>query len=120
MRADRIVGTGPLYPAADVLALLRRGVVATCLFTEDCRTDVALEGWSLQDVFRLIEEAVQYGTYKNSQWCRQGVTEQVVPCAPCDAYSVRFRNIENRFTNYYVKFAIAKTGKLMLVFSCHP
>lgn len=119
-REDRLVTGGPLYAAVDVLALLEKGIVATRLWTADCSADVALEGWGLSDVVRLVEEAVRHGTYKNSQWCRQGVEGDVVPCAPCDAYAVRFRHVDKGWTSYYVKFAVSKNGALLLVFSCHP
>jgi hypothetical protein len=116
-----MISNGPLYSSDVVLAILKNGVVGTSLFTEDSRFDVASESWSLKDVVKLVEEALRHGSYKNSQWCRQGITdEDVVPCAPCDAYEVRFAHETKGLTNYYVKFAVSKTGKLLLIFSCHP
>jgi hypothetical protein len=120
-KTHRLIPGGALYPTADVLTVLKLGVVGTSLFTDDCRTDVAFESWSLREVIKLVDEAMQRGNYKNSQWCRQGVIDQdVVPCAPCDAYKVRFMHATKGLTDYYIKFAISKTGKLLLIFSCHP
>ena len=118
--ADRLIAAaGPLYPVADVLALLKKGVSATCLYTEDCVADVAKEGLSLREVLPFVEEALQHGRYKNSQWCRQGMSARTVPCAPCDAYTVRYRTPQKRVRTYYVKFAISKPGHLVLMFSFH-
>ena len=118
-RANRLVGGGPLYSVVEVTALLEQGVLAARLFTDDCRIDVAFEGWALSDVVQLLKDAIQYGTYKNSQWCRQGDDGFTVPCAPCDAYVVS-RHSAKRMKSYYVKFAISRSNTLMLVFSCHP
>jgi hypothetical protein len=115
----KIVIAQPLYPAADVLALVARGVVANRLFTTDCATDVARMEWNLRDVLELVQEAIEDGTYKGSEWCKHGSKG---PIAACDAYSVRRRvKIEFAFKTikYYVKFAISKSGTLLLIFSCH-
>jgi hypothetical protein len=111
--------TVPLYSKSEVNKLLAQGILHTSLFTSKCALDAANEGLALRDVIALVKDAVDVGKYKNSQWCRQSVQG---PIAPCDAYALtQFikTNGETRRVNYYVKFAISSTGKLLLIFSCH-
>lgn len=64
---------------------------------------------------------ITQGQYVNSQWCVQKPTG---PWAACDGYRlfrdewVEYAHKEMRY-EYYVKFAIGKTGKLLLLVSCH-
>lgn len=118
---DRLISTaGPLYTREQIEKVLAKGVMGVALFTEDCFADVAMQGWALQDVVTILREALTAGTYKNSQWCKQSPTG---PIAPCDAYVVPRLEVENgrrRRENFYVKFAIAANGQMLLIFSCHP
>lgn len=116
----KIDTSSPLYAPDEVLSILAKGAIATRLFTTTCAADVANEGWSLRDVGDLLKDAIQNGKFRGSQWCRQGAKG---PIAACDAYSITRQVIDGHRTytaKYYVKFAIAKTGTLLLIFSCHP
>jgi hypothetical protein len=116
----KIATDKPIYPAADVLGVLNRGVVAARLFTIDSGVDVANHGLSLKDVVELLKDAVQDGIYKGSQWCRQAPKG---PIAACDAYMIKRYEVtghHRRSIKYYLKFAIDRSGNLLLIFSCHP
>lgn len=113
---------GPLYAKTDVCKLLSKGVAAINLWTYDCNDDVVIKlGWDMQDVLRLIDLAMEKGIFKGSEWCHQSGDG---PIAPCDAYCVSRKEwIKTAYKEmnitYFVKFAISKTGMLMLVASCH-
>ncbi|PLY15334.1 MAG: hypothetical protein C0631_07640 [Sedimenticola sp.] len=69
-----------------------------------------------------MEIAVQSGRFRGAEWCVQHPNG---PWAACDAYSFVRREWlahahREMSMEYYIKFAIAKTGKLLLVVSCHP
>ena len=115
-----IVG-GPLYPVADVLQLLEAGDDKTTLCTRKCIQDVARLDYEIAEVRQLIRQAITEGHYLNSEWCLQQPTG---PWAACDSYClqrsewVEYAHKDMRF-EYYVKFAIGKTGQLLLLVSCH-
>ncbi|MEM5528246.1 hypothetical protein WN093_05390 [Gammaproteobacteria bacterium AS21] len=115
------ISDGPLYSLTDVLALLDTGESSTILWTRKCKNDVQQLSYEIADVQKLIKQAVTQGRYINSQWCRQQPTG---PWAACDSYRlsrdewVEYAYKEMRY-KYYVKFAIGKTGKLLLLVSCH-
>ncbi|MCZ2098445.1 MAG: hypothetical protein LC121_19720 [Anaerolineae bacterium] len=80
--------------------------------------------WSfeLDDLCRLVSLAVQRGRYLRSEWCEQRPNG---PWAACDAYRVtRFEWNEAAHKDfelaYYMKFAISKTGQMLLSASNHP
>ena len=115
------IAGGPLYPVADVLQLLAAGDSKTTLWTRKCIQDVAGLGYEMVDERRLLRQAITEGHYLNSEWCVQRPTG---PWAACDGYRlqrnewVETAHKEIRF-EYYVKFAIGKTGQLLLLISCH-
>jgi hypothetical protein len=121
--ADRTIPGGPLYPAHEILELLASGgsqVITT--WTQKCVADV--QKWSLDtdDLFQLLELAVRNGRFRGAEWCAQKPNG---PWAACDAYSViRMEWIATAHKEmnmeYYIKFAIGKTGKILLLVSCHP
>jgi hypothetical protein len=121
--ACRKIADGPLYPAGEVLALLAEsGVQAVRAWTNKCQRD--MQKWSLDtdDLCKLMEIALRSGRFRGAEWCVQRPNG---PWAACDAYSpVRREWIayarREMDMEYYIKFAIAKTGKLLLVVSCHP
>lgn len=120
---SRKIPGGPLYPADEVLALLAdSGNQAVHAWTRKCGKD--MQKWALDtdDLQELIKLALQSGRFRGAEWCEQ---RPGGPWAACDAYSlVRKEWVEwahrEMDIEYYVKFAIAKTGKVLLVVSCHP
>ncbi len=120
--ASRKIEGGPLYAAEKVLALLAgSGAQAVQAWTEKCAKD--LQKWSLDtdDLCDLVASAVRSGRFRGAEWCVQRPNG---PWAACDAYSVVRREWiaqarKEFYVEYYIKFAIAKTGQLLLVASCH-
>lgn len=121
--ANRKIQGGPLYPADDVLALLAgAGSQGVTAWTRKCGED--MQKWELDadDLHELIKVALKTGRFRGAEWCEQ---KPGGPWAACDAYSfmrkewVSYAHREMDM-EYYIKFAIAKTGKVLLVVSCHP
>jgi len=121
--ACRKIAGGPLYSAAKVLALLAKsGPQGIRAWTDKCIKDIQKWSMDTEDLCDLIAAAVRAGRFRGAEWCVQRPNG---PWAACDAYSIVRRewirhagkelNVE-----YYIKFAIAKTGQLLLVVSCHP
>lgn len=119
--ANRKITDGPLYPRADVQEVLSKGSDALIAWTSKCTSDLAKWSLDLGDVCELIQIAIERGQYRGSQWCRQN---EQGPWAACDSYRV-FRKEWIAAANkemtieYYIKFAIAKSGKMILTVSCH-
>lgn len=117
-----IIQREPLYPAQEVLDLLaQRGTEALTLWTRDCVKDVQNLSLDHEGVCGLITQAVTDGRFLNAQWCQQ---KPGGPWAACDAYTfARSEWIEAAFKSmdirYYVKFALNKSGRLLLLVSCH-
>lgn len=116
---DRVkIGSGPLYALARVQGLVSASGRLT-LWTKRCRLKVQDLGWDADDVAQLLL-SLTAADYKDSEWCDNGKSAW----AACDAYTVSRRewveatrkelNIE-----YFLKFAIGKTGTLVLMVSCH-
>ena len=121
--AYRKISGGPLYKAGDVLKLLDLDSPAAETWTQSCHLDVS--NWELEeeDVCELVKIAVKSpNQFYGSEWCLQEVGG---PWAACDAYTVecwKWRpnaGIEPDM-EFYVKFAIHRTGKKLLLVSCHP
>jgi len=119
-RSDRKISAGPLYPSEDILKLLETEQ-AVFPWTKKCIADVqrlALDGDDLND---LLREAVSNGRFTGSEWCQQRADG---PWAACDAYFlIRAEWIEvarkEIRMEYYLKLAVGKTGKILLLVSCH-
>lgn len=119
---NREISGGPIYERDNVLTLLENGPDSLRSWTQKSIRDLAKYELSLEDVLGLIQFALQRGTFLGSEWC---VQKPSGPWAACDAY--RFFRSEwiqhaqkNMDIEYYVKFAISKTGVLILIASCHP
>lgn len=117
---SRIRG-GPLYEVEDVMALLAQGDDQSRLWTRKCIRDVARLAFDIADVRELLKQALTSGMYVNSEWCVQKPTG---PWAACDSYRLSRQEWNDAVYKalsyeYYVKFAIGKTGKLLLLVSCH-
>lgn len=118
--ARKIQG-GPLYSAEELLPLLSGGGKSVIVWTNKCKADLQKESLDVDDVARLIGICLRSGHFKGSEWCKQ---KPIGPWAACDAYQI----VETKWVDaaykemefeYYVKFAIAKTGKLIFTVSCH-
>lgn len=115
----RTIANGPLYPRADVLAALDdRGV---SLWTRRSIADAQGLGLDEDAVEALVRDALHQGRYHKSEWCQQKPSG---PWAACDVYLLtRLEWNDNAFRDlaidYYLKFALAKSGRLVLTVSCH-
>ena len=113
------IGVGPLYDLARIQALV-----------EDENNLLAWTKKSRDDVFKFFSgdyvevadliQRLKPQDYIDSEWCENGKGQ----VAACDAYSVlRIEELAatgRRATfEYFLKFAIGKTGVLILVVSCH-
>ena len=121
--ACRKIPGGPLYEAGDVLDLLDPYPPVVEAWTRRCRLDVL--NWKLEeeDVCELVKIAVESpNQFHDSEWCLQEVDG---PWAACDAYTVKCRKWRPHAKiksgmKFYVKFAIARTSRKLLLVSCHP
>ena len=119
-RSDRKISDGPLYPAEEFLRLLETEQTVVP-WTKKCAADVqnlVLDGDDLTD---LLREAVSGGRFTGSEWCRQTPNG---PWAACDAYSLirsEWMDVVRKEIRmeYYLKLAVGKTGKILLLVSCH-
>lgn len=116
----KIKTSGPLYPANDVLALLDKDRLT--LWTRKCQSDVTYKlELDIPQVANLVRNAVANGKYIDSEWCIQNPSG---PIAACDAYQLNttyFNEATGKYLpcEYFVKFAISETDKLLLLVSCH-
>lgn len=120
--ASRVIKGGPLYSPEVVLAVLARGPSALSLWTRKCISDTKRFDMGMDQIAQLVEHAVRHGAFKGSQWCASGTAGA---WAACDSYQVFWRKwmpaAHKELTiEYYVKFAVAKSGQLLLLVSCHP
>lgn len=113
------IGGGPCYGLARVqdLVLDENQLKA---WTEKCRKDV--RKWFDDDLQRVADliGSLKESDYIDSEWCENGKGA----VAACDAYSVR--RVETAPATgqpirmeYFLKFAVSKTGTLVLMASCH-
>ncbi len=118
---DRVIDGGPLYPIEEVLRALELGESALVPWTRKCSDDLMRLALEIDDAVELVREALGSGRYRNSEWCVQSPSG---PWAACDAYELRRREWidaahKHMVFECYVKFAIGRTGKVLLLVSCH-
>lgn len=114
---SRKIAGGPLYGLAEVQAVAANDGVN--FWTAKCRRDAANLTLDTAGVGAMLQELTERD-YRDSEWCDNGKAAS----AACDAYV--FRRIEFVETagksyrmEYFLKFALSKTGKLVLMVSCH-
>ena len=113
------ISGGSLYDLAQVQKLVADPDCIK-LATRACIKDVhALFGSDLECVADLIQ-ALGAADYRDSEWCESGAAGVMA----CDAYQIR--RIEQLAdqpksvtVEYFLKFAVGKTGQLLLLVSCH-
>ena len=119
---ELVISHTPLYAPEEVLALLNRhGENALTTWTKDCVSDVQKMSFDNTDLVELIRQALQSGRFISAQWC---VQKPGGPWAACDSYHLRRSEWiaaahKNMPCEYYIKYAIGKTGQLLLLASCH-
>lgn len=117
---------GPLYDVAEVQVLA--GALQVKLLTRKCIQNVRDLYEAVRDeydsdlamVADLLQRLESAGRYLDSEWCDNGAGAM----AACDAYEVRRSDLiaatgRRQDTRYFVKFAMGKTGQLLLIVSCH-
>ncbi len=117
---DRKYLKGPVYPIEQVLNLAEKTKLQ--FWSKGSALDAQKWKIDTSDAAILVNLALTTGKYLASEWCQQ---RPQGPWAMCDAYKVtRLEWIENASKNmpvsYYLKFAISKTGQLLLMASNHP
>lgn len=118
-KETRIIKGGPIYSPSKVRAALEKKRAIT--WTADAGEDLQDLNLTVDDAVHLISQAVKNGRFLNSQWCQQKFEG---PWAACDSYKLALLEWnENAFkeleSEYYLKFALAKSGALVFVISCH-
>lgn len=110
---------GPLYDLERVQALVD-DPDALNFITAKCRRDLHnLFDSDAEHVAQLIQ-ALGPQDYIDSEWCENGKSG----VAACDAYRIRRAEVipatgKTVTLEYFLKFAMGRTGKLVLMVSCH-
>ena len=110
---------GPLYDLVRVQTLVD-DPDAINFITDKCRRDLHnLFDSDTEQVAALIQ-ALDTQDYIDSEWCENGKSG----VAACDAYSISRAEVipatgKATTLEYFLKFAIGKTGQLVLMVSCH-
>lgn len=117
----RQIAGGPLYACDEVERVLAADDGSVVPWTRKCFSDLKKYELGLNDVVGLIRLALTEGRFIGSEWC---VNQSGGAWAACDAYAVTRREWlpsarKEMAVEYYLKFAIGTTGKLILAVSCH-
>lgn len=113
------IAGGPLYDLTRVQTIIE-DENRLLTWTEKCRKDVfKLFDDDLAEVAGLIQ-CLKSSNYIDSEWCENGRNA----IAACDAYSIRRLELipatgRSMPVGYFLKFAVGKTGALVLMVSCH-
>ena len=113
------IAGGPLYDLTRVQTIVE-DENRLLTWTEKCRKDVfKLFDDDLAEVAGLIQ-CLKSSNYIDSEWCENGRNA----IAACDAYSIRRLELipatgRSMPVGYFLKFAVGKTGALVLMVSCH-
>lgn len=110
---------GPKNSKTEALTLL--AAVKIRYMTIKCINDVSKLGLDQNEVATLVKEAILYGKFKGSIWCRQ---DSGGPSAICDAYVLNRKewneaSKKELIFEYYVKFAIGRSRNILFLMSCH-
>ena len=116
-KSRKITG-GSLYGLAEIQAIAATPG-AINFWTAKCRRDAANLTLDAADVGLMLQELTELD-YRDSEWCDNGKGAW----AACDAYALRrVEYVETAGKSFrmefFLKFALSKTGKLVLMVSCH-
>ena len=113
------IAGGPLYGLERIQVLIE-DEANLLAWTQKCRNDVhKYFSGDLAEVSDLLQR-LKTSDYRDSEWCENGRGS----LAACDAYAVRRTEAvpatgKREAFEYFLKFAIGKSGVLVLVVSCH-
>lgn len=113
------IRSGPLYDLERIQDLVN-DENQLFAWTDKCGKDIRkLFDDDLSRVTELIR-CLKKTDYIDSEWCENGRGA----LAACDAYSIRRLEVMQATgtsmpVEYFLKFAVGKTGKLVLMVSCH-
>ncbi len=115
---NRKIAGGPLYSLAEIQALSAQAG-AVLFWTRNCIKDATDLKLDTESAGGLLRELVA-SDYRDSEWCENGKTGWVA----ADAYRLKrqeFIETTGKWMSmeYFLKFAKGKTGKLVLMVSCH-
>ncbi len=112
------IAGGPLYDLSRVqqLAVALGGIR---FWTRKSEFDATELGLDVEDVAQWRQE-LKPQNFRNSEWCTDGTRAW----AACDAYVLRrsewiAASRKHMQVDYFLKFALVKTGALVLMVSCH-
>lgn len=116
----RKISGGPLY-SSETISLLASSSKFQ-FWSNGAITDQRKWSLTVERAAYLVQEALVHGKFRNSEWC---LARPGGPWAACDVYLVTTREwIEaahkEMAITYYLKFAISKTGQMLLSASNHP
>ncbi|WP_376692049.1 hypothetical protein [Wenzhouxiangella sp. EGI_FJ10409] len=117
---NRTIARTPIYDPDEVLALVQ--TESAMFWTRRAGRDAAKWSLDISDISQLVAAAIQGGRFQGAEWCQQSPEG---PWAACDSWSVtRSEWIENAGKSvditYYLKYAISRTGSVLLIVSSHP
>ena len=116
----RKISDGPLYAPATINSIASNNKFQ--FWSNGAITDQRKWMLTVEYAAYLVQEAMKHGKFRNSEWC---LAKPGGPWAACDVYLVTVKewikasNKEMAIT-YYLKFAISKTGQMLLSASNHP
>jgi len=116
---DRLIqGDIPLYLPEEIVEAAQ---TKTIPWTKKSISNIKSLELELEEVVNLVVKAVTTGRYLKSVWCTNHTKGS---WAACDSYVVSDKywnaNAQKELDcEYYLKFALGKSGSLVLVVSCH-
>jgi len=117
--ADRRIAGGPIYSTKELLEILSGGggVVKPA---GNCVKQLQALSFDEDDAAELLVRGLTQGRYKNSEWAGCGGNS----VAACDVYIARrLEDVGSSHgpaeVEYYLKFAIGRTGKVIVLVRCH-
>jgi hypothetical protein len=117
---DRRISDSQIYDTAELLKLAEAENVQ--LWSNGARLDAAKWSLDISDISKLIVAAMKRGRFLGVEWCE---SKPGGPWAACEAWVITQREWvaaagkDMDFT-YYLKFAISRTGSILLMASNHP
>jgi len=111
------ISGGPLYS----LEKVKEKSEKVKFITQKCIKDVQNLGFGEEEVSQLLNQ-LREADYIDSEWCQCGKAGTCY--AACDAYRAsQYEYNAEKFKSekheYYLKFALKKSGDLVLIVSCH-